>query len=510
MCCCCDLKRRDFVGLVMSAAGGSPLLAATLASGQDRPSVKNAWDPDRPFTTSAKPLRVQPVLVYYVPVQKEAASWKSWGGVQTEERAAEEVNRIKQELKWVSANAGFAIEVLPLVKIASIEQAAGIRNPEGGVTLIYAAAGPGPLLRACIPAAGDAIIFVRHRSGPVSKYYETLSVRYLRSDRPQPPPANPAEAPRLSVHDVVVDDLGELIWRLRALYGVRNFLGARILALGGPMGKYAPEAPQVAKERFKLDVVEVSYDDVGKRIRSALKEPARVGQAERSTERYLRLPGTTLETHRKFVVNAFVLYGIVKELIEEHRAAAFTINQCMGTILPIAETTACLTLSLLNDEGVPAFCESDFVIIPAGILLRYIAGRPVFLHNSTFPHKGIVTCAHCTAPRRMNAVRYEPARVLTHFESDFGAAPKVEIPKGQEVTFIDPEYATCRWVGIKGIVESNPFFEICRSQQDVRIQRDWKKLLNEVRDSHWVMVYGDYLNEIGYAAPRIGVNWDTV
>ena len=50
-----------------------------------------------------------------------------------------------------------------------------------------------------------------------------------------------------------------------------------------------------------------------------------------------------------------------------------------------------------------AFCESDFVIIPAGVLLHYVAGKPVFLHNSTFPHDGIVTCAHCTAPRGWTA-----------------------------------------------------------------------------------------------------------
>ena len=110
----------------------------------------------------------------------------------------------------------------------------------------------------------------------------------------------------------------------------------------------------------------------------------------------------------------------------------------------------------------------------------------------------------------MSAERYEPVRVLTHYESEYGAAPKVEIPKGQEVTFINPEYDTGRWVGIKGAVESNPFLEICRSQQDIRLFGDWKKLLNEVRDSHWMMVYGDYLREIGYAAPRIGIVWESI
>jgi hypothetical protein len=28
-----------------------------------------------------------------------------------------------------------------------------------------------------------------------------------------------------------------------------------------------------------------------------------------------------------------------------------------------------------------------------------------------------------------------------------------------------------------------------------------------VRDSHWVMVYGDCLRELGYAARKIGINW---
>jgi hypothetical protein len=179
----------------------------------------------------------------------------------------------------------------------------------------------------------------------------------------------------------------------------------------------------------------------------------------------------------------------------------------MSTVIPMAETTACMPLSWLNDEGLLAFCESDFVIIPAGILLHYICGKPVFLHNSTFPHKATVTCAHCTAPRRMDGARYEPAKIMTHYESDYGAAPKIEMPLGQQVTFIDPEYSTGRWLGFTGTVRSNPCHEICRSQQDVEIHGDWKKLLGEVRDSHWVMVYGDHLKPLAYAARKIGVQW---
>jgi len=215
-------------------------------------------------------------------------------------------------------------------------------------------------------------------------------------------------------------------------------------------------------------------------------------------------------TEKKFIVNTFLLYYAFKNLMIEHKASAFTIKSCMSQILPIAETTPCLTLSLLNDEGLLAFCESDFVVIPSGILLHYISGKPVFLHNSTFPHDAVVTCAHCSAPRRMDGIRYEPAQIMTHYESEYGAAPKVEIPKGRQVTFIDPEYSTGRWLGFKGIVKSNPYYEICRSQQDVEIQGDWRKLIKEVRDSHWMMVYGDYLKELGYASRKIGINWEDI
>ena len=74
----------------------------------------------------------------------------------------------------------------------------------------------------------------------------------------------------------------------------------------------------------------------------------------------------------------------------------------MGTIMPMAETTACLPLSTLNDDGYLAFCESDFVVIPSGMLLANISGKPMFLNDPTYPHDGIITLAHCTGPRKMD------------------------------------------------------------------------------------------------------------
>jgi L-fucose isomerase-like protein len=503
------MDRREFIGAsagLMLAAG---LPGTSRLTGGAVPAwARDMWNPERPFQPAGRPLRVQPVLMYRIPVRKEATSWKSWGGVQTTEAVDKEAGRISRELDTLAQTAGFGVEIRPVLKVDSPEGAAQARSTDADIVILYPAAGGGHVLRACLPQT-RGIIFVRHRSGPVYYWYEALSVKYLRTGVPNSSETGQDDKP-VSISDVVVDDMDELLWRLRALYGMKNFVGTRVVALGGPQGKYAQEAPGVARDKFRLDIVNVRYDDFAPRVRAALADRVCVDLAEKWTEAYLALPGTTLATDRRFVVNSFVLYGLFKDLMREHDAPVFTINSCMNVIMPISKTTACLTLSLMNDEGLLAFCESDFVIIPAGILLHHIASKPVFLHNSTFPHNGLVTCAHCTSPRRLDGLRYEPAAILTHYESEYGAAPKVDMPKGQEVTFIDPEYATGRWVGIRGTVEDNPAFEICRSQQDVRIHGNWRRLLNEVRDSHWVMTYGDYLQEAAYVAPRLGITWDNV
>ncbi len=499
-----EFDRRRFLGLALRSSAAAILTwTPSLFAGSSRLD----WDPHQPFRTLGQPLKVQPIFIYALPTKKQQASWRSWGGVQTEAGVDEELARITNELKRVATGSDFGLQILPMVKATSPSALDVVKQQEFDVTLLYPCTGSGDLLRACLGLKPNSLIFVRHKNGPVYYWYEALSTRYLQKEVAGPALADKSASTGAHVDDVVVDDGAELLWRLRALFGVKNFLGTRIVALGGPWGKYAPDAPQKAKERFQLEILDVSYDTFASRLREARANQTLLAAAEKATASYLALPHTKLMTNRSAVVNAFVLYHLFKELMLEHNATAFTVKSCMGTIIPMSETTACLPLELLNDEGLIAFCESDFVIIPAGLLLRHIAGKPVFLHNSTFPHQRIVTCAHCTCPRRLDGRHYAPAEVMTHYESDYGAAPKVSMPIGQEVTFIDPEYSTTRWVGFKGVVKANPFYQICRSQQDVEITGDWRQLRNEVRDSHWMMVYGDYLREIGYAARKLGLDW---
>jgi hypothetical protein len=95
----------------------------------------------------------------------------------------------------------------------------------------------------------------------------------------------------------------------------------------------------------------------------------------------------------------------------------------------------------------------------------------------------------------MDGKRAERTKILTHFESDYGAAPKVEMKLGQVFTNLVPDFACKKWVGFEGKIVGNPFLDICRSQIDVRIEGDCAALLQEMKGFHWMMSYGNFMRD---------------
>lgn len=452
-----------------------------------------------------RPLKVKPILVYSTPQRRPQTSWRAWGGIQTQAEAEAEVQRIQSELRKLRTEADFPVDFFPVARVLKAQDLAGIRDIlSADVLLIYAAGGWLDVFQELEKTGKDRIFFCRHKSGPVYLWYEIISPRYLRQH------TDHLAVKGVDDDDVVIDSQEEILWRLRALGGLRNTLGTRILAVGGPSAWSQPKGvvPQLVRDIWKYDIQTISYEELGRLIREARTDRKAVATARQRASSYLRSSGTILETKRSFVENAFLLDHVFRALMRKAKCRAITINGCMGTIMPLAKTTACLTLSTLNDAGYLAFCESDFVVIPSGVLLANISGKPVFLNDPTYPHDGLITLAHCTAPRRMDGKKREPARILTHFESDYGAAPKVEMRKGQKVTNIVPDFASKRWVGLLGEIIETPFMPICRSQIDISFSCDSRTLARKMPGFHWMTGYGDYLREIGYALKKVNIEWD--
>ncbi len=493
------ISRRSFLGGV-----GSTALGTFAMTGLSWSALSAAEKPAQPCP-DRKALVVKPIFTHGIFHHRDQTSWRPWGGVQTEDDAKQETDRIRGELKALCDKADFPLKMLPVTPVLSKAQLANAKDlAQADTVLIYAAAAGDDIFDAVREMGKDIIIFVRHQSGPLYLWYEIVSPRYLRAHTDRPAKEG------VTCRDVVVDSQDEILMRLRALCGLKNTMGTKIVAVGGPSGWAHRDAYKLAQERWKLDIHTLKYPELGKLIAAARKDPKAVAQAKQKTDAYLKQPGVTLETKREFVEKAFVMDDIFRRVMAEVGARALTLNQCMGTIMKVSGTTGCMNLTWLNDDGFVAFCESDFVVIASGILMHAITGRPPFLNDPTYPHDGIITLAHCTAPRRMNGKDLEPARIMTHFESDYGAAPKVEFTKGQKVTVVDPDFDEQCWLGMTGTVADVQFLPICRSQFELKVDGCCDKLAEKMRGFHWMVVYGDCLRELQYALSKTPVGFETL
>jgi len=499
-CCPCagGILRRDLLKAGGAAIGG-------LALGGCAWSALRAAAAEAPPAPARQSLVVKPIFSHDLPTRREKTSWRNWGGIETQAQANEEVARIQKELDALRAAADFPVTFLPVAAIRGAADVAKIADLDtADAVLFYPAGGWFDIFDAVAKSGKPAVFFLRHKSGPLYYWYEGMQARHLHRH------TDFLAVKGVDNQDVVVDSPAELLWRLRALCGLKNTLGSRIVTIGGAGGWECPPAPDIARTKWKLDIQDVTYPELAKLIQAARDDNAAVARARERADAYLKDGVTSLETKKTFVENAFLLEQVFRGIMAKAGCKAITVNGCMATIMPMAETTACLTLSLLNDAGYLAFCESDFVVIPAGILMTQIADRPQYLNDPTYPHDGLITVAHCTAPRKMNGKSLEPARIVTHFESDYGAAPKVEMKKGTKVTSVIPDFLAKRYTGFVGEIVDAPFLPICRSQVEVAYKVPDARIAENMPGFHWITIYGDYIREAGYALKKIPIAFENL
>lgn len=463
---------------------GSLLAAAAQAEGTD-------------MRLGATDLVMQPVLMYTVPTRVEGRSWRGWGGLQTPESVEEEIARIDRELKQLGKTAGFGLQVLPLAKVTGAPDAQRLKESPADVFLIYAAGAGTETLNALAGLGKRLVIFVRYKSGPYYLWHEIVHSRFLRSHTDQ------VQQPNVSLDDVVVDEQREIVWRLQALYGLKNTMGRKIVCVGGPGGWSWPKAPELARARFQLDMIDVPIPEINALIETGRKKEALMAQCRAEALSYMKASGVKVSTTQKAVEDAFLLKQLFRDLMAKSNAFAVTVRGCMGSYAGIMP---CMTLTLVNDSGYMAYCEGDFVVIPSGILMHFISGKPTYFCNPTYPHQGKMMFAHCTAPRRMDGKNLEKVELVTHYESDHGAATHVHFRKGQLLTIIKPDFEAKNWLAMTGKILDTPFPDTCRAQVEVALDADTQEVLKNLRGFHCMLAYGDYTREVAYAAGKAGIN----
>jgi hypothetical protein len=448
---------------------------------------------------AAKPLRVKPILAYEIQPHQPHNSYRGYGGVDTMDKVNEEVKRIESELKRLAEQSDFAVEFLPVAAVDTDAKAQEAAATDCDVLLVYPSGGS--TLYKIAESKTPAVLFIRHKSGPYYLWHEIAHWRLLRNNDDTFVPL------AITLDDIVVDKYDEVQWRLRSLYGLKNAKGTKMLAIGELAAYCKPgqeTGPPHAKEVWGYQFEIISVEDFTKRLADARANAKVVEAVQRQTKDLLAQPNVTLETEEKFVFNSFMALRVAKQIMKEVGATNFGFAYCMSRrFIEMLDTPPCLALAMANDEGYTAYCHTDLTHTLPGVLLHWISGKPTFVANSHYPHDGMFTVAHCAAPRKMNGKDCEPTRIMTHFESDYGAATKIEYTKGQVVTAIIPNLHCTKWQGFRGKILGSPSHAACRSQMDILVDGDVKKILAEQQGFHTQVCYGDYLREVGYALGKL-------
>jgi len=253
--CCGCVSRRCF----MSLAAAAPLGAAPASAPQ------------------ARPLRVQPVFIFETKQRKQAASWRWSAEIYDAQAAADEQQRIRGDLEAMGKEAGFPVEFLPLATVSTTAQASSVATGDFDVALLYAASRQADVMAALTRPGRWTLVFVRRASGPIYYMYIGVHGHFLRRQGDQ------LEQPGVGVEDIVVDSRADLLWRLRALSGLKEAMGTRIVAIGRPggWGKGGAKAPERARDQWKYDIRTVEYAELDARLRSARNDS---GARKRASE----------------------------------------------------------------------------------------------------------------------------------------------------------------------------------------------------------------------------------
>ena len=194
----------------------------------------------------------------------------------------------------------------------------------------------------------------------------------------------------------------------------------------------------------------------------------------------------------KEIDKALKLHKVLNKIKEEYNLNGLTIR-CFD-LLNKLKTTSCLSLALLNKEGVVATCEGDVPTMISMHILNKLTNQVGFQANPSridVENKKMIL-AHCTLPLNM----VDKYNLDTHFESGIGVAIKGYL-KEEKVTIFKlsknlKDYYVTTGTIIKNLEESN----LCRTQIEVSIDDNIEYFLNRPYGNHHVVIYGDYKNDI--------------
>jgi L-fucose isomerase-like protein len=201
------------------------------------------------------------------------------------------------------------------------------------------------------------------------------------------------------------------------------------------------------------------------------------------------------------VAKADGIYKGLKELVAGENLDALSLR-CFDVIGEL-DTTGCLALARLNDEGTIAGCEGDLVSTVTMMWVRQLLGEVAWMANPSRvnPTENTIWLAHCTVPPSL----VSNLRLDTHYESDRGVGMHGDFDLGPiTVVRVGGSQMERIWLAEGEILRSGDEPNLCRTQVELRLEDGAAdQLLSDPLGNHLVMIRGHH-------AARLRSWWETM
>lgn len=183
------------------------------------------------------------------------------------------------------------------------------------------------------------------------------------------------------------------------------------------------------------------------------------------------------------------VYTLLKEVITENNLEAITV-ECFPLVNKYS-VTACLALSMLNNENIAAGCEGDLVSIASMMIVKEILGIVPWMANIANIKNNICLFAHCTIQKNL----IEDFCLKTHFETGKSLAVKGNFKKNNITLLRFNDSFTKAFIAKGEIVNRPDYNNACRTQIEVLLDDKFIELMkNSPLGNHHIIIPGDNID----------------
>ena len=243
-----------------------------------------------------------------------------------------------------------------------------------------------------------------------------------------------------------------------------------------------------ASHHWGTEFVDIELDEVYQAL-----ENVDSAKAKRIAADFLENAAAIVESNEADLVEASKIYLALKEVIADNDLDALTIR-CFDIVMEL-NTTGCLALALLNNEGLVSGCEGDIPAAFTMFLVHQLTGVMPFMANPAAIDKknDEILFAHCTVATDIS----KNYIVRSHFETGIGVGIQGIFEKGPVTVFKIGGAGLEQYFVAEGeIIENLDSPNACRTQLKISLPQSSNYFLNDAIGNHHLIIPGYHADEI--------------